>query len=379
MLISISNNIPDNPLVQSSYLQSSLAAGGTTSVVRNTDPFSTQRAVQLGKTGEAQSEILIVSGAPAGGTVNFSGTARFPHAIDTPMWDIHYDKLVIKRSTVGTAGTATALATVNLEPSQLYTDYDDSSGVATYAYKTAYYNSVSTDVSSDSDWFVPGGPSFYSLQKIRSRIKGALANASFLTDDTIINDWINEWVEQETNLAIKVNEGYSVGTAQYSFGTVGLGTITEPLFKNANKVEYSTDGVNFVASREISQNRFSTGDIYSGLAPRHAWTGDTTFQVLPQGSSGTARFSLSLMFTPLVNEADNLPQFLRAYTTGCVEYGLYRAYDSDLKDDVADKHYQKFLGQEKKFEVQITPRDYSGPDFIDFVEELSPNEGYNSI
>ena len=371
MLISVQNNIPDNPLVQSSYLQSAISAGGTTSVVRNQDPFSTQRAVQIGRTGEAQAEILVVSGAPSGGTVNYSSAARFNHSVDTPIFDIHYDKIIFKRSTSGTTGTASAIATVTLEPSQLYTDYDDTSGVATYAYKTQYYNSVSGDTSTESDWFVPGGPTFYSLQKLRDRIKGALSDSGYLSDDTKINDWINEWVEMETNVAIKINEGYSMGTAQYSFGTAGLGTITEPLFKNATKIEITTNGTDFTPSTEIPVNRFNTLNLYNALSPRHAWTGDTTFQIIPYGTSGTARFSLSLIFSPLSSDGDLLPQFLRGYTTGCVEYGLYRAYDADLKDAQADKHYARFLAQEKKFEAQITPRDQTGPKSIDLVESLS--------
>lgn len=371
MLLQVQNNLDQQPSTLYSFLSTAGTAGGTALPVKNTNGFNAQWAVQLGKTGEETAEILNIDNI--GGTVlNTSGTARFPHAIDTPVYQTHYDQVIFLRSTTGTQGTATALSTVSITPDSFYTEYNDSSGVATYAYQTQYYNSITGDLSGTSSWFVPGGPTFYSLQKLKDRVKHDLYSSNFIKDDATITDWINEWVEIMTNAALKVNQGYSVGTASSAFGTAGIGTITEPLFKYASKIEITFDGVNYVNSTEIPLNQFGAQDTFSSSFPRHSWRGNTTFLVLPQGVAGTALMTLGELSTQLTNDTDELPQFLKSYTTGCIEYVLYKAYTLDQKDTSAEPHYQKFLVSKNSFITEITPRDYTGPKTIDFVEGIDP-------
>jgi hypothetical protein len=313
---------------------------------------------------------------PSGNNLVIAGTLRFDHSIDVPIHQIHYNKIIFKRSTSGTTGTPTALTdgTVAITPNLLYTEFNDTSGAVTYAYKTQYLNSVSGDVSSESDWFIPGGPSYYSLQKIRQRGRSAIYDTSIIKSEDDLTDWTNEWIEQMTNKAVKANEAYSQGTTAYSFGTAGLGTVTEPLFKYATKVEITTDGVSYTKSTEIPMQSFSDIDVFSSNAPRHAWINDTVFQVLPKGAAGTVRMTLGKIGTPLSDDADELPQFLRGYTTGCVEYLQYRAYDLDQKDALADKHYNRYLRGQIEFVSEITPRDQTGVKTIEFEEELSGND-----
>jgi hypothetical protein len=374
MIISVANTLDITPGVQFSYSSSNLTAGGTSVPLKNINSFTDSWAVQIGKTGEAQSEIAVISGVPATGTINLASTLRFDHSLDTPVFQIHYDRIIFKRSTAGTAGTATAIGTVSITPNSQFTEFNDSSGSTTYAYKTQFSNSVSSDVSQESDWFVPGGPTFYSLQQVRQRGKDALYNASYIKSDEILNDWINEWIEVMTNSAIKVNQGYSMGTTDVSFGTAGLGTITESSFKKANKIEITTDGANFYNSTEIPVNRFSSTDIFSSIYPRHYWQGDTIFGVLPVGDAGTARITYSKLATRLVNDSDELPLSLRSYTTSCIEYVLYRAFDNDMKKEYADTHYQRFGKGQQDFVNEITPRDQTGVKTINFTDSLSSED-----
>lgn len=371
MILSVENNLDSLAQTLYTFTSVNVNSGGTVWPVKNINSLTNQYAQQVGKTGEEQSEIVIISGAPSGTAFNSSGTARFNHPQDTPIFQIHYDSIIFKRSTAGTAGTATSLATVAITPDSLFTEYNDTSGVATYAYKTQYYNTLSGDLSSESDWFIPGGPTFYSLQSIRDRVRKSLYNASFITDDTIINSWINEWVELMTNSAIKVDQGYSIGTANVAFGTAGMGTITDATFKQVNKVEITYDGVSYLLSQEIPLNRFSTGDLFSSVYPAHYWQGDSVIGVLPQGQAGTAKLTYSQRNTPLVNDIDELPFSLRAYTTSCIEYVQYRAYDNDQKPDYADRHYQRYIAEKANFISEITPRDQSGPQTIDILDSLS--------
>lgn len=377
MILSVQNNLDSLVQTLSSFTSSAVSAGGTSIPVRNINSFNSAYAVQLGMTGEEQSEIKIIS-SPSGTILPLTSSLTYSHPSDTPVFNIHYDQVIFLRSITGTAGTTSAIATVNITPDSMYTEYNDTSGVSTYAYKTQYLNSSSGDVSSESDWFLPSGQSYYSLLKMRQRTKDALYNANYIKSDDVLTDWINEWLELMTNSAIKVNQGYSIGTVNVAYGTAGLGTITSDDFKSAVKFELITSDNNYLLSREIPVNRWSRGDFFSPVYPRHYWQGDTVFGILPNGSLGTAFITYSKRTTPLENDTDELPLSLRAYTTSCINYALYRAYDNDNKGEQADKYFNKYLQGRDEFVKEVTPRDQTGPKYMDFVEGLTGmNEDVN--
>ena len=87
--------------------------------------------------------------------------------------------------------------------------------------------------------------------------------------------------------------------------------------------------------------------------------GGVIFGILPLGVQGTARITFAKRNTPLVNETDELPFSFRSYTTSCVNYCLYRAYDKDNKGEQADKYWTKYLVSKKDFVNEITPSSIS--------------------
>ncbi|MDE1868045.1 MAG: hypothetical protein KGI08_10105 [Thaumarchaeota archaeon] len=378
MLINIDNSsLFKQQSNQQTYVSSAIVAGGTSSPVKNIAGFNNQWAASLGNIGEETAEIMIISGTPAGTQLNFgtspshtAGTLLFGHNIDTPIYQIHYDQIVISRSTAGTAGPFSALATVSITPDSLYTQYNDSTGASTYAYYAQYYNSVSGDISGSSSIFTSSGPTFYSLQKIRSRIKGKLYSSGFIRDDPTINDWINEAYEELTNSAIKVNQTYMLGTATYAFGTTGIVTITDTTFKNVQKLEVTWDGQTYIPSTRIELRDFSEADFFNAFTPRHAWLGETTFEVLPHNSAGTAKVYYSQRFTPLINDSDEVTQTLKAYTRAFVEYGLAQAYGLDQKDQY-NTHMEVFNQIKEAFVAEATPRDFSSAELISLGESIS--------
>src|SRR5258708_38302056 len=315
MIINLANTLTTTPGIPVTYFSSAGTAGGTQAFVKNPEGFTNQWAVQVGQTGEEVAEIMVITGAPSGTTMNFGtspahtgGTFLYAHAQDSPLYQIHYDQFILNRSTSGTAGPFTALATVSIQPSGTATQYNDQTGVSTYAYYIQYYNSVSGDASGSSSIFTPGGPTIYSLQKLRQRIKDKLFSAGYIRDDSLIADWINEAYELMSNAAIKVNQNYMLGTAAYAFGTSGLGTITDSTYKQPVKVEVTYDGVTYVPSTKAEVREFSETDYFSIDRPRHAWIGETVFEILPHNQAGTAKITFSQRFTPLVNDSDELTQ-----------------------------------------------------------------------
>lgn len=379
MIINLSNDLTKNQANQITYLSGTISAGGTLAPVKNVSGYNASWAVQIGQTGEETAEIMLLGTAtPSGTSFTFGtspshtgGTFFFSHANDTPLYQIHYDQFVLYRSTTGTAGSFSSLATVSITPDNLYTQYNDTTGSAGYAYYAQYYNSVTGDLSGSSSIFTPGDTTFYSLQKLRQRVKSKLYSVGYIKDDSDINDWINEWYELMTNEAIKVNQGYLLGTAQYSFGTAGFGTITDDRFKQAVKMEVTWDGVTYIPSTEIAMHNFSESDFFNAFQPRHCWIGETTFEILPHNTAGTVRTTYAQRFVPLVNDSDTLTQTLKAYTTSCVEYCLSVAYGLDQKEAQEQEHFQKFIGMQGAFIAEVTPRDQTGAKMIDLGESIS--------
>lgn len=378
MIISLSNDLTKQTGIQQTYVASAISAGGTSSPVKNIAGFTNQWAVGIGMVGEETAEIMLISGAPSGTQLNFGtspshtgGTFLYAHAQDTPLYQIHYDQVVFYRSTAGTGGPFSSLATVSIQPDSPYTQYDDSTGAAGYAYYAQYYNSVTGDLSGSSSIFVPGGPTFYSLQKLRQRVKDKLYAAGYIRNDDLITDWINEWYELMTNAAIKVNQGYMLGTALYSFGTAGLGTVTASNFKQPVKFEVTYDGTLYIPSTEIQLQTFSENDYFNTAIPHHAWIGETVFEVLPHQVAGSVKLTYAQRFTPLSEDSDEVTQTLKAYTTSCVEYCLSVAYGLDQKDAESGQHYQLFDRGKADFVAEITPRDQTGIKTIAITESVS--------
>lgn len=373
MNIKILNNLDSTS--QFSYVSSNVSQGASTIPVRNTNAFQTNWAVQFGNTGEETAEIVVLAGSTiADPNIYLSGTAKYDHPQDTPIFNIHFDKLVLKRSITGTAGSAVAFtgSTISITPDSSYTEFNDTTGLDTYAYKTQYLCTATNDVSAESDWVVPGGPALYSLSGLRQRLKDNLVSANYVKEDRIIDTWINEWVESMTNSAIKVNQDFSLGTVGVTFGTTGLGTITSTDFKQPRKVEVNyAGGTTLALSQQIGINAFSQFDQFSSTDPRHYWLGDSIIGILPAQTGGTVNLTYSKMSTVLFEDVDELPVSLRSYTTGCVHWALYRAYDLDQKKEQAESHYGKFRAVQNDFVNDMTPRDVSGPKFIHFTDSLS--------
>jgi len=375
MLIQIENQLDKQ--AQYSYLSSQVNAGTNVFPVKNISNFQPAWAVQIGATGEEQSEIRVLSaGAISGTTLTTTANLSYSHPQNVPVYNVHYDKYIVLRSITGTAGTATPLTngTISITPDSLYTDFDDPTGITSYAYRVQYYNSSNGDTSIESDWFSPGGPSFYSKQKLRDRVREGMYNTEYIKKDDIIDDWMNEWLEEMNTAAVKVNQDYLLGTTSVSFGTAGLGTITVDDYMKARKFEVTYDGVTYGTASRININEYDDNTVFGGAIPRYSWQGDTVFQVLAKGTGGTARITYSKGEALLDEETDELPYPMRKYTRGFIYYARSIAYEKDEKESLSKINYEKALKVKQEFINEITPRDQTGVQHIQYVEALSGSD-----
>jgi hypothetical protein len=357
---------------QYTYLSDSSTEGDTDIYVKNINSFNENQAIQLGKTGEEQSEILVLgTEAPTGVVLNCTTELLYDHPIDTPVYAIKYDQLIFKCSTLGTAGTADSLTdgTVPITPDSLYTDFDDVAGTTSCAYKTQYYNSVTEEVSLESDWITSSGYDFYSLASMRERMKNKLLNAGFIGDDSVIHDWINEYMEVLTNKVIDVNQDYNLGSTNVAFAAgVELGTITPADFKQVRRVWYTeAAGVTYTMTKmELTTPR--PDQVFTETQPYFFMYDSNVMGRWPHTNAGTCNVLYYRLTPVLVNETDILPTPMRGYTKGFVDYALAQAYRKDSKPDMANTLEASAIAQAEIFKKEMTPRSKSGPQMIDIVE-----------
>jgi len=379
MIIKVRNLLDQT--AQFSFLTFGESSGVGTVRVKNINPYSASWAVQFGKTGEGQSEIKVLgTAAPSGTSVVLTSNTLYDHPADTPLYAIKYDKLVIKRSTSGTAGTATALTggTISITPNSDYTQYDDTTGASGYAYRAAFFNSVTGETSSDSDWLTTSGFSFYSLASLRERTKNKLFSSGYLKSDAVVDEWINEWLEIMNRAAIKVNQSYSLGTTEVAFGTSGLGTITATDFvaRGLKTFWITFDGVETFRATLKDRSEVFPNEIYVTTHPYYVWRDDAVFQTLPGETGGTASIEYSQNITPMVNDTDELPLVFRPYSSSFVNYALAEAYYNDEKDAKGDRYLTRANSEKQEFINEVTPRDYTGIKTIELTDVISAQEDF---
>jgi hypothetical protein len=385
MLIQARNTLTDPPYAQKTYLTNQEVSGTNTLRWGNPDIFSASWAIQVGETGENQSEIVLLGTAtPAGTAGTLTANTVYEHPTNTPVYAVKYDQIVFERSTGGTTGTAAPITngTLTIQANSQFTTFDDTTGSSSYAYRTYFRNSILNVTTTESDWITSSGFSFYSLGAIRQRVKDKLWNPNYLQDQQI-DDWTNEWQDVMTNAVNAVNQDYNLGTVDVGFtgnqsdGSEALGTITSTNFKQVRRIWITYDGgASWYKSTKIDSNDFTPIQLFNTTHPYHYWQGDNIIGIKPSTSSGTARIEYYKNSARLVNDTDVLPVPMQPYTDSFVNYSLANAY---LKDDKLEKYQAKMQesNQAKALFVQeLTPRDKSGPTFVNIVEEMSGSDGF---
>jgi len=363
MIIQQKNTLTDNS--QKTYLSFPEVSG--TNVIRWSNPagFNSSWAVQIGETGLDQTEIsLLDTPTPSGTAGTLTGNTLYAHPAMTPVYAIKYDKLVFEVSTTGTGGVAAPHTdgTVSITPDSQFTQFDDTNGSLSYAYKTYYKNSVSGSTSSESDWIVGTVP-MYAVGGIVQRVRDKMWHSDFITDDNI-KDWISEWNEHLNNLAIQANEDYNLGSVNVAFsGTAEYGTITNDDFKQIRRCWITPNGNDWYQATKMDINTFASGETFSNTRPYFFMYGDNVIGRRPNDSGGTAGILYYKINTKLVNDYDFIPLPARGYSKSFVDYALIQAQFKDSKIGLQEKvTMEKAL--EDGYREQISPRNKTGPTYI---------------
>ena len=374
MLIFVSNDLTISS--PKTYLSTNVSAGGSVLPWRSPAITNASWAIQIGNTSEATSEIVILGTATPSGTAGtITGTVAYDHPADTPIFGIKYNQIVVERSTAGTAGTATPLTggTISIQSTGTLTYYDDTSGAVGYAYKTYFRNSVLAVNSSESDWITTGGFPFYSLGKMKQRVKDKLVSSGYISginvDDSMISDWINEWLEQMQSSAIDVNEDYNLGTMAISYAAnVELGTVTATDFRGGLTRAWLTDSSGTYIAKKEDSNSFSPNGVFSSTYPLFYMQGDSVIGRRPFDSAGTLVCEYPKLNTLLTSDDDVLPITMQGYTKSFIDYAHSQALFKDQKIQEAQAKLTEALTMKERFMKEITPRNRTSATYIDMVE-----------
>lgn len=155
MLIQAFN--PETDQLEKTYLSDPIAAGVTTSEVKNNNRFAANQRIMIGEQGAEATEIVTLTSANANGTTIVHGATDFPHSADDPITILRFDQVKFYRATSLT-GTYSVVSTQDLDVdnAELKTYYDDTTGLSTYYYKISVYHSISGVESTLTDP-IPGG------------------------------------------------------------------------------------------------------------------------------------------------------------------------------------------------------------------------------
>lgn len=149
---------PDVTEYEKTSLSTSTSAGATSLPVKNSNGFSNTNRILVGAMAREKSELLTVSGSPTP-TAIATGASAFPHNVDDPVYNLLFDQIRFYRSTTGIDGTYSLLgtSTIDVDNAEGVTQYNDAAGLASYYYKTSFYNSVTASESDRSDAIAGSG------------------------------------------------------------------------------------------------------------------------------------------------------------------------------------------------------------------------------
>jgi hypothetical protein len=376
MIIKVNNNLSVNaPKTFTSFNE---IAGTNVLRWKNSNAFNASWAMQVGETGEEQTEVVLLNtSTPAGTAGTLVANTSFAHSSDTPLYAIKYNQIVFEKSATGTAGVATPITdgTLTIQADSKFTQFDDVNGTITDAYRTYYKNSVLNVTSSESDWITFSGYTFFSLAKMRQRVKDKLWDSSYIVDDSKIDDWINEWQEKMANCVLAVNEDYSKGTVNIGFGTNGLGTITNATFKGVKRFWVTWDNVSSYQSTKIQSNAYLPDQVFTTSHPYHDYVNDNVFRVHPSDVAGTAQIEFYQLKDPMVNDTDELPVPMRGYTSSFVDYGVAQALLKDNKTEEYNLKIGEANSVKEQFRQELSPRDKSSADKVLITDTLGGDFG----
>lgn len=179
---------------EKTFLTASVAVAATTLTVKavDTNSWADNDWIIVGEIGTPNAEVLQINGAVSDGTSLTidnagSGGARFAHSVDEPVYRIDYNQVRFYRATTDDSSATSVLTTIELQPDDYETRYEDTSNTTGFGF-ARFYNSLTTALSPFSDGIPYTGQSPKSLNKLVEKVRTLLDQKTddFIHDEEII-------------------------------------------------------------------------------------------------------------------------------------------------------------------------------------------------
>ena len=192
---------------EKTYLTSPIAVAGTSANVKAVDSnaWADNDYIIIGHIGAGNAEVLQINGAVSDGTSltidnNGSGGSRYAHAANEPVYRIDYNRVEFNRNTTDTTTGVTVLTTIEIQPDDSYTRYEDGSNTTGFGF-LRFNNQTTGGFSSYSDGVNYEGGEISSstdprtLWSIRKKVRSLLD----LVDDPTESGVTDEEIDQAIN------------------------------------------------------------------------------------------------------------------------------------------------------------------------------------
>lgn len=308
-------------------LSAAAAAAATSLTVPNSNGFNSDKYVAVGTLGASNAEIKKLGTVSSVSALPIAALS-FAHVSGEVVQHIPYNQIELTYSTdfeglwnsglystladAASAATWSALTTINIQPSQNVTVYEDQTASRSYRYR--YKNSQDTIYSDYMNYFLPSGyenrqvaaiirKATDRLNKEVKDVDGAPVTYQFCYD--AINDCL-EWYEIERSRWAH-NQSFETTIAEITAGTNGYVLPSNVAFRNTNQSEWNLridDNYNlrYIDKREwdvLTQGWHTSllgGSLTSGSSTitfddTSNFADDGSFDVWTSGTKDTVRYS----------------------------------------------------------------------------------------
>ena len=178
-------------------LTATATATDTTITVANNGGFANNDYILIGKIGEEKSEIKKISSAVTAGTSITIAALLFSHDQDTPVSKIGYNQVRFYYGTTTISGDSTALgaAAQDIEPSEIFNYYEDTSHTTGYGF-CRFYDGTNYSVYSDAIPYT--GYTAKMLRSMRKKVRRLINEV-----DELNSSITNEEIDDELNMSQK--------------------------------------------------------------------------------------------------------------------------------------------------------------------------------
>ena len=235
---------PPRLLTPSSYLTADVAAAGVSLTLANNDGFLNNDPVLLEGFAQPLAEIKDATATPAAGSSLAVSAVTFAHGINTPVYRLPFDQIEISgTNTVG--GTKTVIATIDINPTAQYTEYNIAGGTTYSYYYTRFYNSFASSPFF-GDYSDEIAATDFGVRTVGAIRRMAFENLGVSFDGIFTPDWVYDQIFQCEIDVLKAKEVWGeMVELEYELGsiTTGMPRIALPATIDTSKTNRGVLGV----------------------------------------------------------------------------------------------------------------------------------------